>query len=497
MELIKRMQEGDFYPHRITLPIQIVQTHCSNVFLTGNYAYKLKKEVDFGFLDYSTLTKRKYFLEAELVMNSSIAPELYLEVIPISLKHQKLFFNDNSNPVDYVLKMIQFPQENLLINVFEAGKLTENNMKDLGKLVAQFHKNTPTNEYINNFGSVEKIAESINQNYAQTQKYIGIAQTQEKYLQTKFFTDNYLIINKHIFERRQVDRKIRECHGDLHLKNICIWHDKILLFDRIEFSESFRFVDVMYDVAFVVMDLDSKGEEKLANVFLNTYLEQTGDWEGLQVLPLYLSRQAYVRAKVTSFLLDDSALSKIEQEKAQKTAEQYYNLAFKYTQKSLGKLILMSGLSGSGKSTIASKIAKKTKGIHIRSDAVRKHLAGISLEGKGENNLYCADMTNKTYERLLYLGKLLIKQGFTVILDAKFDRVCLRQPVLEFALNENIDLQIIYCTAPLNILHDRLNERKDDISDATAELLFQQEKMLEPFTEIEKPFVKTIDTSIN
>lgn len=491
-ELIKRMQQEDFYPHPVKSNIDVVQTHCSTVFLTGQYAYKLKKIVNFGFLDYSTIEKRKHFLEAELTMNQSIAPDLYLQVIPISYKDENFILNDDSAIVEYALKMNQFPQENLLLNIFEEGKLTENHMKELGNLVAEFHQKTLTNEYIKSFGTPEKIGESIIQNYEQTAKYIGLAQTQEQYEQTKAFTDNFLHNYQDIFQARQNQDKIRECHGDLHLKNMCIWHDKIQLFDRIEFNEPFRFVDVMYDVAFAIMDLDSKGQKELANIFLNTYLEKTGDWEGVQVLPLYLSRQAYVRAKVTSFLLDDSAISKKEKENAQKVASEYYHLAWEYTQKSQGKLIMMSGLSGSGKSTIAFKKAKELNAIIIRSDAVRKHLAGIPIHEKGDNSIYSPEMTQKTYDRLLELAKLLIKQGFTVILDAKYDRIALRQPVIEFARNNNIELEILYCEADIAVLTERLNQRKGDISDATAQLLPQQQATFEIFTEEEKSWVTTI-----
>ena len=172
---------------------------------------------------------------------------------------------------------------------------------------------------------------------------------------------------------------IRECHGDLHLRNICRWHDKILLFDCIEFNESFRFVDTMYDVAFVVMDLESRGRKDLANLFLNTYTEQTGDWEGLQVLPLYLSRQAYVRAKVTSFLLDDAGIPEPDKQAAAQTARDYYRQAWAYTRVDRGKLIMLSGVSGAGKSTLGKQIALRVGGIQLRSDAVRKHLGGIPL----------------------------------------------------------------------------------------------------------------------
>jgi len=250
----------------------------------------------------------------------------------------------------------------------------------------------------------------------------------------------------------------------------------------------------MYDVAFTVMDLHSKGEEKLANIFLNTYLEYTGDWEGVTILPLYLSRQAYVRAKVTSFLLDDSSVDQEEKEKAKETAKEYYYLAWKYTKKSKAKLILMSGLSGSGKSTLASKMAKELNAIHIRSDAVRKHLAQISLEEKGGNDIYSLSMNDKTYGRLFELAQLLLNEGFTVILDAKYDRISLRKPIVEWTKNQQIPLEIVYCHAPFSVMCDRISQRRGDISDATPEILKKQQEQLELFTEEEKPFVTTIDT---
>lgn len=238
----------------------------------------------------------------------------------------------------------------------------------------------------------------------------------------------------------------------MHLKNICLWQGKIQLFDRIEFNESFRFIDTMYDVAFTAMDLEARQKPELKNAFLNSYLEYSGDWEGLPILPLYLSRQAYVRAKVNSFLLDDPLISEIDRQKAKKTASNYYQQAYQYTQSKSGSLVIMSGLSGSGKSTVAKSIARSNCAIVIRSDAVRKHLAGIALDESGTDSIYTPEMTQKTYDRLLELGIMLAKEGYKVILDAKYDRLNLRHPVTIEAQTENISLKIIYCTAPESIL---------------------------------------------
>lgn len=492
---IEQMMQPGFYPHPVTEPILLIQTHVSYVFLAGDYAYKVKKPVNFGFLDFSTLEARKHFCSEEFRMNQPNAPEIYLEVLPITQTGDKFVLGGASEPVEYVLKMCQFPQEALFIEMFEQGKLTEGHMEELGRVVAQFHAKAETNDYIRSFGEVPKIREAIDENYQQTEKYIGGPQTQQQFDETKDFTDRFFEQQQELFATRRENNSIRECHGDLHLRNICLWHDKIQLFDRIEFNEPFRFVDVMYDVAFAVMDLEARGSKNLGNAFLNTYVEQTGDWEGLQVLPLYLSRQAYVRAKVTSFLLDDSGVPDEAKQEAAAVASDYYRLAWEYTKRNEGRLILMSGLSGSGKTTVARHLARRLGAIHLRSDAVRKHLAGIPLEQQGEDELYTPAMSEKTYGRLLELGIKLASQGFAVILDAKYDRQGFREEAIARSQSSQLPVHIIHCTAPEDVLRDRLLSRTGDVSDATADLLTQQQAAAQAFTDAEQSLVTTLDTT--
>jgi aminoglycoside phosphotransferase family enzyme/predicted kinase len=493
--LIQQMMQPGFYPHPVKEPIELIQTHVSSVLLTGDFAYKLKKPVNFGFLDFSTLDKRQHFCAEELRLNQRGASELYLEILPIAQTGDQYQLGGAGEPVEYVLKMRQFPQETLFITMFEQGQLTEAHMEELGRIVAQYHAKSHKDDYIRTFGEISQIRTAIDENYQQTDKYIGGPQSQSQYEETKHFTDNFFASRQNIFTSRIANDKIRECHGDLHLRNICRWQDKILLFDCIEFNEPFRFVDVMYDVAFTVMDLEARGRQDLGNAFLNTYVEQTGDWEGLQVLPLYLSRQAYVRAKVTSFLLDDPSVPQADKDAASATAADYYKLAWEYTRPKQGRLILMSGLSGSGKSTVARQLARKLGAIHLRSDAVRKHLAGVPLQDRGGDDIYTPAMTEKTYGRLLELGIKLANQGFPVILDAKYDRQTLRQDAIALAESHQIPLQILHCDAPEEVLRDRLNKRTGDIADATSDLLASQQAAAEPFTEAEKPYVKSVDTT--
>jgi uncharacterized protein len=490
---IEALLRSDFYPHPVQGEIQLLQTHASYVFLTGDFAYKVKKAVNFGFLDYSTLERRRHFCAEEIRLNRRGAKDLYLEVLAITQEGDRYTLNGSGEVVEYALKMVQFPQADLLSNRFASGAISVDQMVELGKVVAEFHRCAQTNEYIRSFGEIPRLRGLIENNYKQTEKYIGIAQTDRQYQETKAFTDGFFDQHAAAFARRIQGHFIRECHGDLHLRNVCLWQNRIQLFDCIEFNEPFRFVDTMYDIAFAVMDLTARGRTDFGNVFLNTYLEQTGDWAGLEVLPLYLCRQAYVRAKVTSFLLDDLAVPEADRQAAQQTAADYYRLAWRYTQRPTGSLTIVAGLSGSGKSTLARQMAQRLNGIQLRSDAIRKHLGGIGLYEKGGADLYSPEMTAQTYDRLQTLGIQLAQQGYPVILDAKFDRQSLRANVLQAA--GDLPVRIIHCQAPLEILTDRLNQRRGDIADATADLLSAQMADWEDFSPTEAAIVTTIDTT--
>jgi hypothetical protein len=492
-DLIQQMLQPEFYPHPVTQPVELIQTHVSYVLLTGDYVYKVKKPVNFGFLDFSTLEKRHHFCQEELRLNQRGAAELYLEVIPLTHTAGQFHLEGEGEAVEYCVKMRQFPQSALLTEVYERGELTEELLERLAEVLAQFHQNAAINDYIRSFGEVNQIRQAIDENYEQTEKYIGGPQTQEQFDQTRAYTNRLFAEQEALFNRRIEQDMIRECHGDVHLRNIALWQNKVLLFDCIEFNEPFRFVDVMFDIAYIIMDLDFRERQDLSNLFLNAYVEQMGDWEGLQVLPLYLSRQSYVRAKVTSFLLDDPSVPESVKQECHKTAARYYQLAWEYTRSQPGRLILMAGLSGSGKSTAARHLAHKLGAVHIRSDAVRKHLAGVPLTKRAGAEVYSPEMNQKTYDRLLNLGIALAAQGYSVILDAKYDRQPLRQAVIDQAEAHQLPLYICHCTAPISVLQERLNTRDGDISDATADLLAKQQ--MEPFTDAEQPYVLSLDTT--
>ena len=490
--LIQQMCQPGFYPHPVVEPIRLLQTHVSYVLLTGDYAYKVKKPVNFGFLDYSTLEKRQHFCYEELRLNQRGAGPLYQSVVAIGQTGDSYQLG-RGTPVEYAVKMVQFPQDTLLSALYDRGELTEALMEELAVAVADFHLGAETNDHIRTFGAVEQIRQAFDENYAQTEGYIGGPQTQAQFDETKAYTDSFFATHGDLFERRVAQNWIRACHGDLHLNNICRWNERLYLFDCIEFNEPFRYVDVMYDVGFVVMDLLSKDCAGLATVFLNHYIERTGDWEGVQLLPLYISRQAYVRAKVTSFLLGDPSVDEETKRRAAETAAGYYRLAWSVCQPRSGAIYMMAGLSGSGKTTTGKLLATQINAIHLRSDAVRKHLAGVPLDRRGDDSLYTPAMTEATYDRLLTLGIALANAGYPVILDAKYDRNRLRQTAIEQLQKAELPLTILHCTAPAAVLEQRVRDRTGDIADATVAVL--QRQHMEPFTEREQSLVRAIDTT--
>jgi uncharacterized protein len=501
-DLIRQMLQPGFYPHPVQEPIQLLQTHISYILLTGEYAYKLKKAVNFGFLDFTTLENRHRFCQEELRLNRRLSPELYLAVLPIvqDSGHYRLDRTDiaSNTVVDYTVQMRQFPQDALLSHLFEQNKLTPTMMKELGTVVAQFHGQAEIDADMQGYGSMAAIQKVATSNYGISEEFIqretdrNLTQTQQQYNETQQFTTQFFAQHSDWFVQRQVEGKIRDCHGDLHLNNICFYPDKIRIFDCIEFNPAFRIIDVIYDVAFLVMDLEFQGRADLANLFLNTYLEQTGDYWGAALLPLYLSMRAYIRGNVNSLALKDSAISDADKAGFLQRSKAYYRLAWDYTQRSQGKLLLMSGLSGSGKSSIARQLAQRVNALHLRSDAVRKHLSSTPLFQRGDTNgtigsgIYTPEMTAKTYDYLLELGLFLAQQGWTVILDAKYDRRSLRQSALAAATAAQLPIHFVQCTAPLSVLRDRLQKRTGDIADATANMLDTQIRTTEPFTPVEE-----------
>jgi uncharacterized protein len=326
-QVVQALLTQEAYPQH-TGKIELIQTHISYVFLTENFVYKVKKAVNFGFLDFSSLDKRKFFCEKELQLNRRLCPEIYLEVDPIN-QAEAIRINGEGETVEYALKMKRLPQEKIMTEQLKEGNVNKKTVDDIAQIVARFHSKAQTNSEISQFGSIKIVKTNWDENFSQTKKYLDqtVSQKDFSYLQKKI--NNFMTQNQPLFESRINSGHIKDCHGDLHSGNIFVT-EKICIFDAIEFNDRFRYSDVAADVAFLAMDLDFQGRVDLADYFIERYLEYSKDNQLLKLLPFYKCYRAYVRGKVISFRLDDPNIPKKEKDAATKEAEAYFKLAAQY-----------------------------------------------------------------------------------------------------------------------------------------------------------------------
>jgi len=325
--LVEAMLKPETYPDPVN-KIVLVQTHISFVFITEKYVYKIKKPVNFGFLDFSTLEKRQVYCQKELQLNKRLCPHIYLDIVPIN-KTDKLHIGGDGETVEYAVKMLRLPQEQLMSELLQKGRVTEQNIDEIATIVAKFHSEAQTSPEINTFGGLDIVKTNWTENFTQTQKYIGqtISQTDYDLIQQKITC--FMALNSDLFERRIADGRIRDCHGDLYSNNIFVT-DPICIFDAIEFNDRFRYSDIASDVAFLAMDLDYQNRSDISDYFIKQYNNYSKDAQLTQMLPFYKCYRAYVRGKVVSFRLDDPNISLQNKAIAVKEASAYFQLAVKY-----------------------------------------------------------------------------------------------------------------------------------------------------------------------
>lgn len=481
--LVRQMSSPEFYGLSAQCPIRHVQTHISHVFLTGDTAYKVKKPVKLHFLDFSTLEKREHFCREELRLNRRFAPTLYLEVVPIYQDAGRYSFaarNDAAKPVEFALKMRQFDERDLLTHWLLDGKLTEAHVRDIARKMARLHRESNTDTYVQAFGMPDAVEKMIEDNFEAVEPFVGRAIDRDRFNRIRESVIQSLRGNRALIERRAREGRVRECHGDLHLRNMCWFAGELQFFDCIEFNEEYRCIDVMYELAFLAMDLDYRGRPDLTNALINEYLEQSGDYGGAVLLPVYLAVRAWIRSKVACLMLDDPELSPEEHAEARKSAAAHFDYAERRIQSRSPALILVSGASGTGKSTVARELAKRLDAVHIRSDAVRKHLCGVSLD-EHRTDLYTTEFTEQTYAEIADRARDLLAVGWTVILDATYVRAKHRAAARAVAVEAGVPIHIVHLSAPAYILRERVAGRARDVSDATPDLVAQQLSAFEAF----------------
>jgi aminoglycoside phosphotransferase family enzyme len=316
------------YPEE-TKEVTLTQTHLSNVFICDNFVYKIKKSVDFGFLDFSTLEKRKYYCEQEITLNNRFSEGVYLGVYPVTFDNESHVIDGTGEIVEYAVKMKRLPMEKLLKTRFKAGKITSDDIERIAEAVATFHKSSKTAKEINSFGKIAIIKFNTDENFSQTEEFVGKVITKSQFDALKKWTLNFYKEYKKLFEKRISDGSIRDCHGDLHMEHICLT-DPIIIFDCIEFNERFRYSDTASDIAFLLMDLEFNGGQKFAKLLKKAYLEKTEEKDIDHLINFYKVYRAYVRGKVTSFMLNDPQISGEKKKNAIETAKKYFALATSY-----------------------------------------------------------------------------------------------------------------------------------------------------------------------
>ena len=481
-------------------PVELLQTQMSWVILTGNYAYKLKKPVNLGYLDYTSLKKRHHFCDKEVELNRRLCPQGYLGVVPVKGSQGNYKLGGTGRTVDYAVKMLRLPRERMLDVLLEHGKATPAMLEQVAERLAGFHSNAETNAFIGSFGNLDCITTNTNENFDQSGNYVGFALTRARFDHIKQFSLAFLHRYKQMLEQRIESGRIRDCHGDLHSAHICFTSD-LCIYDCIEFNDRFRYSDVASEIAFLAMDLDFHGRADLAWTFVDTYIRLSGDRQIGPLLNFYKCYRAMVRAKVNCFQTDDRYLDNRQKERAAKNARAYFQLAESYTrQRPL--LLVNVGLVGSGKTTLAKLLGRRLGMVVISSDVVRKKLAGIGLKERRPEKIgrgiYSASFSRLTYETMFSQASQWLKRGVSVILDATFTMAASRQKAWNLAFETGADLYYLEYRISDALANARLKgrqKRASSISDAGPEVYTNMKKEFEPLTGTQAARRVIIDSS--
>jgi len=329
--MIDDLSKSVAYPEN-SKKVTMVQTHISTVFICDNFVYKIKKPVNFGFLDFSTLEKRKYYCKKEVELNSRFSDDVYLGVSHVTFDGKNYSINGDGKIVDYAVKMRRLSDENLMKTKFKKGIVTTGDIQRIGSSIAAFHQKSRRSKEIDEFGKLNAVKLNTDENFQQTKEFIGDSIAEEQYLSLKNWTDTFYKKKSSLFEERIEKGKIRDCHGDLHMEHVCLT-DPIILIDCIEFNNRFRYIDMASDIAFLLMDVEFNGGTQFSDALCETYLRCSGENNDSKILDLikfYKVYRAYVRGKVTSFILKDPAVSDEKKNEARDIASKYFKLAYSY-----------------------------------------------------------------------------------------------------------------------------------------------------------------------
>ena len=495
--LIKALSEASAYEHEVDT-VTIVETHISWVLLTGKYAYKIKKPVNFGFLDFSTLEKRRFFCYEELRLNRRLAQDLYLDVVPITGSPDQPKMGGSGEAIEYAVKMIQFPAGLTLSELAVCGQLDTDEIDQITGIIAEFHETVTKAGEASPYGDSECIKHWFVENFDHIRPLL-IDDNQKMQLQAiQTWGNDEWNSKAGLMQLRKQQGHVRECHGDLHLSNMTLINGKVTLFDCIEFNPKLRWIDVISEVAFLVIDLLHFGYDSYAYRLLNHYLQHTGDYQGVALLRYYLVYRALVCAKVSLLRHEQQRNDNAVSDQANLKYPVFANLAERFTKIGQVALIITHGYSGSGKSTIAAQFAEKIGALQIRSDIERKRLFGFRAQehsGSGlDSGIYTQEAGLKTYHHLAECAKIVLEAGFSAIIDAAFLKKEQRSLFQNLADECGVKFLILDFQASDEELSRRLRQRQNDASEATIDVLRHQLQSAQPMSTEEHKFVITINT---
>ena len=489
------------YPHPVS-QIHLAETHISWVALTGDWAYKLKKPVNFGFVDFTTLELRRAACHEEVRLNRRTAPELYDDIVPLTAEHSGPQFGGTGPVLEYAVRMRQFAQEDMLDQLLTRGELSVEVIDTLAREVADLHRQAAVAPIESPFGEPDSIRTSVQDCLDDLWRTSLSDDMRTQLNQLSGWTNAEWQRLKATFAERKRHGWVRECHGDLHLGNLVLYRGRPTLFDCLEFNPDLRWTDVICDVAFLVMDLHNRGAAFLAWRVLNEWLQQTGDYSGLHVLKYYLAYRALVRAKVAALRLQQPELSPTDVQQQQQHLLSYLELATRLTRPSCPAILLMNGVSGSGKSFVARMLASSLGAVQIRSDVERKRLFGVwplpAHPSPPRSEMYAPQATQQTYLRLQTLVREIVRAGYSVIVDAAF--LCHADRLSFASISDELEIPmvIVACSAPESKLRDRVSRRQSiglDPSDADVAVLEKQLTTLEPLDASELQFAIAVNTT--
>ncbi|MBZ9706213.1 AAA family ATPase [Mesorhizobium sp. ESP7-2] len=454
-----------------TGPVEAIETHISRIFLVGQSAYKMKRAVKLPYVDFSTPALRLAACEKEVELNSKTAPGLYLGVRHITREADgKLAFDGAGQVVDAAIEMVRFDQSKLLDRMATAGELTPALMTAVARMIVGYHRAAPT---VHDGSGSFNLAGVLDINEASFATSHVFKKAEIETFAGAFCSE--LARHSELLNRREAAGKIRRCHGDLHLRNICLFDGEPRLFDCIEFNDQIASIDVLYDLAFLLMDLWHRGFPQLANLVMNRYLDEADDEDGFILLPFFMAVRAAVRAHITATQVEEGSA---DTDKLTAEARSYFDLAQALLQEKPPRLVAIGGLSGSGKTTIAEALAAHIgapPGARIvESDRIRKAMHGVPAETRLPDKAYRPEVSDRVYREMAWRAGLILSQGGSVVADAVFDRPADHERIEKAARSRAIDFHGFWLEADPLVLWQRVDERKGGPSDATIDILSRQ-----------------------